>query len=145
MQSFEVHFLYNYLMDYYENEEIVLKQRNLIEQTLSNDQTIVRYDFLRFTVNDKKWMLYCFTFFKSHVLYFCWWHHFQQDSFKTLDSTLEINWRYLENFENFIVYCFFFFDFLVWWCHTFKEYKLFLCYWGPTFPVFFLWIITQLS
>jgi len=50
VQSFFVHFLYNYLMDYYGNEQIVLKQRKDIESMLGTHQVVTRDKFHRFVI-----------------------------------------------------------------------------------------------
>ena len=50
MQSFPVHFIYNYLMDFYHNEEIVEKQREQLTSTLKTGQSLKRDKFLRFVV-----------------------------------------------------------------------------------------------
>lgn len=50
MQSFEVHMAYNFLMDYYQNEEIVRRQRQMLEKTLKNDEKIIRDKMLRFCI-----------------------------------------------------------------------------------------------
>lgn len=50
MQSMHTHILYNFLMDFYENEKIVLnQQRNLEEET---GKTIARDEFMRFVIRD---------------------------------------------------------------------------------------------
>ena len=50
MQSFPVHFIYNYLMDFYHNEEIVEKQRKQLTSTLKEGQSLKRDRFLKFVV-----------------------------------------------------------------------------------------------
>ena len=40
MQSFEVHIAYNFLMDYYQNEEIVRRQKKIIERSLVNGEKL---------------------------------------------------------------------------------------------------------
>ena len=50
MQSFEVHMAYNFLMDYYQNDEIVHHQKQMLEKTLRDDEKIIRDKFLRFCV-----------------------------------------------------------------------------------------------
>ncbi len=47
-QNFHTHFFYNYLMDYYQNEKIVLKQRNEIEKNTKKRPT--RDAYMRFVV-----------------------------------------------------------------------------------------------
>lgn len=46
IQSFPVHFLYNYLMDFYHNEDIVEKQRKGLLSSLKEGQTIRRDKYL---------------------------------------------------------------------------------------------------
>ena len=53
VQGFFVHFLYNYLMDYYGNERIVLKQRKELEARLQQNQVISRDKFQRFFIVEK--------------------------------------------------------------------------------------------
>jgi len=48
MQSFPVHFLYNYLMDFYHNENIVSSQKLKIEKTLDANQFLSRDIYHRF-------------------------------------------------------------------------------------------------
>jgi hypothetical protein len=50
MQSFEVHIAYNFLMDYYQNEEIVRRQKKIIERSLVNGEKLVRDSNLRFII-----------------------------------------------------------------------------------------------
>ena len=50
MQSFPVHFIYNYLMDFYHNESIVQKQQKQLSSTLQEGQILQRDKFLRFVV-----------------------------------------------------------------------------------------------
>ena len=54
IQSFPIHFVYNYLMDFYHNEEIVEKQRKNLSSTLKNGQTLKRDCYLRFVIVDNK-------------------------------------------------------------------------------------------
>lgn len=51
-QTFEVHDLYNYLMDFYQNEMIVNEQRLKIEATLKSDQTLERNIYRRFVISE---------------------------------------------------------------------------------------------
>lgn len=53
VQGFFVHFLYNYLMDYYGNERVVLKQRKELEARLQQNQVIRRDKFQRFVIVEK--------------------------------------------------------------------------------------------
>ena len=63
MQSFPVHFIYNYLMDFYHNEEIVEKQRKQLASTLKEGQSLKRDRFLRFVVvSEQSYSLYIFYF-----------------------------------------------------------------------------------
>jgi hypothetical protein len=50
MQSFPVHFLYNFLMDFYHNEAIVEKQRYNIQRNMKVGQSLDRDCFERFVV-----------------------------------------------------------------------------------------------
>jgi len=50
MQSFEVHMAYNFLMDFYQNEEIVRRQKQMLEKTLRNEEEITRDKFLHFCI-----------------------------------------------------------------------------------------------
>lgn len=52
-QSFGTHFLFNYLMDYYQNEAIVQSQRLRLESMLKDDETIVRDVYKRFLIVKK--------------------------------------------------------------------------------------------
>lgn len=54
MQSFPVHFLYNFLIDFYHNENIVEKQRKQLSLTLKEGQVLQRDKFLRFVVLDNR-------------------------------------------------------------------------------------------
>ena len=48
VQGLGVHFLYNYLMDYYQNEQIVRRQVALLKQNSQGNCDIVRDEFMRF-------------------------------------------------------------------------------------------------
>lgn len=50
MQSFPVHYLYNFLMDFYHNENIVEKQNNSLTSSLKQGQKLERDKYLRFTI-----------------------------------------------------------------------------------------------
>ena len=50
MQSFPVHFMYNFLMDYYHNETIVKKQKSNLEKILTGNQEVKRDLFKRFVI-----------------------------------------------------------------------------------------------
>jgi hypothetical protein len=49
-QSFEVHYMYNFLMDFYQNEEIVLQQRHRLEESIQPDEFIERDSLARFVI-----------------------------------------------------------------------------------------------
>ena len=49
MQGFGVHFLYNYLMDFYQNEQIVKRQFNNLKMNAQGKGGIARDQFMRFT------------------------------------------------------------------------------------------------
>lgn len=51
VQGFSTHFLYNYLMDFYQNEDIVKKQRSMLQKNLREGQFIGRDKFCRFVVS----------------------------------------------------------------------------------------------
>ena len=53
MQSFPVHFVYNFLMDFYHNEEIVDRQRKHLLSTLTESQELRRDGHHRFIVVNK--------------------------------------------------------------------------------------------
>ncbi|KAL9977107.1 hypothetical protein ACROYT_G014478 [Oculina patagonica] len=48
VQGFGVHFLYNYLMDYYQNEQIVHREVALLKRNAQGNCDIVRDEFMRF-------------------------------------------------------------------------------------------------
>lgn len=48
VQGFAVHFLYNYLMDFYQNEEIVKKQLSILKKKIPSGSEIVRDNYMRF-------------------------------------------------------------------------------------------------
>lgn len=50
VQGFGVHFLYNYLMDYYQNEQIVRKQIATLKKNAQGNCDIVNDAFMRFTL-----------------------------------------------------------------------------------------------
>lgn len=50
VQGFGVHFLGNYLMDYYQNEQIVRKQIATLKKNAQGNCDIVRDAFMRFTL-----------------------------------------------------------------------------------------------
>lgn len=49
VQNFGVHFLYNYLMDFYQNEQIVHSQLSYLKKHFQGTGEIVRDKFMRFT------------------------------------------------------------------------------------------------
>ena len=53
MQKFSTHFIYNMLMDYYQNEEIVNKQKKSLLGILKENQHIERDEYKRFIIKDK--------------------------------------------------------------------------------------------
>lgn len=53
VQSFFVHFIYNYLMDFYGNERVVLEQQKEIQSRLGPNQVVVRDKFHRFIITEK--------------------------------------------------------------------------------------------
>ena len=50
MQSFPIHFLYNLLMDFYHNEEIVKNQKKTLEAYLKEGKCIKRDFYHRFVI-----------------------------------------------------------------------------------------------
>ena len=50
MQSISTHIFYNYLIYFYENEEIVLKQQRELKE--STGQNVIRDEYMRFKVDD---------------------------------------------------------------------------------------------
>ncbi|XP_028415288.1 HMG domain-containing protein 3-like [Dendronephthya gigantea] len=50
MQSFEVHIAYNFLMDFYQNEEIVCRQKKTLEKSLGMGEKLTRDSNLRFII-----------------------------------------------------------------------------------------------
>lgn len=50
VQNFETHLTFNYLMDFYQNEEVVEKQLKVLKGHLSEAQHVARDRFLRFTI-----------------------------------------------------------------------------------------------
>ena len=49
-QNFETHILFNYLMDFYQNEQVVKDQERNMSKMLKGDQKLVRDHLLRFVV-----------------------------------------------------------------------------------------------
>ena len=54
MQTFPVHFMYNYLMDYYHNELTVEKQMSEAKKILEEGQEFTRDIYKRFSVNTRE-------------------------------------------------------------------------------------------
>lgn len=54
MQSFRVHFLYNYLMDFYHNEQIVDRQIQEMHRVTKEGQAISRDQYHRFVITSPK-------------------------------------------------------------------------------------------
>ena len=52
LQGFGLHFCYNVLMDFYQNEDIVKQQQHRLGKKLKEGLCIVRDDYHRFTVVD---------------------------------------------------------------------------------------------
>ena len=52
MQSFPVHFVYNYLMDYYHNEQIVQTQIEVLQKSVKNGQKIERDVYQRLVIKN---------------------------------------------------------------------------------------------
>ena len=51
-QSFEVHYMYNFLMDFYQNEAIILRQKRLLEGELESGEILKRNMNHRFVISD---------------------------------------------------------------------------------------------
>jgi hypothetical protein len=52
MQSFPDHFIYNFLMDYYLNEQIVEWQISELQKTINGNQTVTRDAYHRLLVTE---------------------------------------------------------------------------------------------
>ena len=52
VQNFSTHYFYNFLMDFYQNEEIVKKQHDVASQQLKRGQTLCRNAFMQFMIKD---------------------------------------------------------------------------------------------
>ena len=50
VQNFETHVTFNYLMDFYQNEEVVDQQQKILKQRLSEGQHLTRDNCLRFKI-----------------------------------------------------------------------------------------------
>lgn len=48
VQGFGVHYLYNFLMDFYQNEQIVQKQLRILHKSLKQGWQIERDQYMRF-------------------------------------------------------------------------------------------------
>jgi hypothetical protein len=53
MQNFSTHYFYNYLMDFYQNEEIVKKQKATISKILKPNEELIRDTYMRFIVKER--------------------------------------------------------------------------------------------
>ena len=53
VQNFETHVTFNYLMDFYQNEEVVDRQQKILKQRLSEGQHLTRDNCLRFKIVSK--------------------------------------------------------------------------------------------
>ena len=51
-QSFHIHFFFNYLMDYYQNESIVEKQKEKLKKLMKENQTLERDVYKHFIIKD---------------------------------------------------------------------------------------------
>ena len=49
-QSFEVHYMYNFLMDFYQNEAIVKDQKCHIQKNMLPGETVERNEYGRFVI-----------------------------------------------------------------------------------------------
>ena len=49
-QNFETHVLFNFLLDFYQNEQIVKEQERIICKDIRSDQKLLRDDMLRFVI-----------------------------------------------------------------------------------------------
>lgn len=54
LQGFGLHFCYNVLMDFYQNEDMVKQQRHRLGKQLKEGQCIVRDDYHRFAIVDAR-------------------------------------------------------------------------------------------
>ena len=52
-QSFEVHYMYNFLMDFYQNEAVVKEQKRTLEWELQDSECLVRNSFHHFVIAEK--------------------------------------------------------------------------------------------
>ncbi|KAK3738741.1 hypothetical protein QZH41_018100 [Actinostola sp. cb2023] len=52
VQSFDTHFIYNFLMDYYQNQEIVTEQYRIASMNLKDGQKVVRDSYMRFVIQN---------------------------------------------------------------------------------------------
>lgn len=52
-QSFEVHYLFNYLMDFYINESIAKQQKKTIQKSIGPDKVVKRNSMGRFVIVEK--------------------------------------------------------------------------------------------
>ena len=49
-QNFETHIFFNYLMDFYQNESVVINQKKLLEKSINSNQIITRDRMFRFII-----------------------------------------------------------------------------------------------
>ena len=52
MQNFSTHFFYNYLMNFYQNTEIVREQYDIACKELKNGQKVCRNTYMQFVIKD---------------------------------------------------------------------------------------------
>ncbi|XP_028418895.1 HMG domain-containing protein 3-like [Dendronephthya gigantea] len=52
MQNFSTHYFYNFLMDFYQNEEIVKKQHDVASRQLKPGQMLCRNSYMQFVIKD---------------------------------------------------------------------------------------------
>ena len=52
MQNFSTHFFYNYLMDFYQNMEIVKGQYDIVSKELKTGQRMCRNAYMQFVIKD---------------------------------------------------------------------------------------------
>ena len=52
-QNFETHIFFNYLMDFYQNEDIVLNQKKVLAKSINGNQIIVRDKMFRLVIREK--------------------------------------------------------------------------------------------
>ena len=52
-QNFETHIFFNYLMDFYQNEDVVLNKKKVLEKSLNSNQIITRDKMFRLVIREK--------------------------------------------------------------------------------------------